>query len=475
MAKKLKHLSDNEVIDLSSEEDVARLTKPDEYAKKNLPKAMIRRMIGKSEDLLKLIPDSPDFVKGIQSNGFKENSSWFGLKQKGAQKKLDAAIEGTRSMLNEFLENQTRDPRKQLKRYLEKYAQSPDLQSLWAIYLFNTSKDFSDNKDVSKMAINRMDEDRLKNLKKALLGMMSAVFSDCITFYYTAWFIQIYNEYLFTLNRMLKYNYSIISQEVDKRFEEVVRRVFQGQKKVAAMILKKEELDSFNVMSRSIANSNYAVLNLAPKRIKETIAAMDKSEDRDLDIKVIVNNTMTMLISILTLYVRIPAFSQKKLVHNLLQQIPDPDIEMEMRKQVIVLSQYVAEYKLAYATEDLNMKRAAMRTVYKYALEVADKNIDGSIPTKWHANVILRIGWVAINAQGEVIFEKKEYQQVLKTAYNYLGWIVSNCTIPAPSKGNENTNEGKIRQNLIDKAIQSRNKIAVIGKKVDLELDSVTL
>lgn len=473
MSNKHKHISDGDVIDLSSESDIQKLTKPDEHAKKNLPKSTIRRMIGKSEEIMRLIPDSPAFMKGIRTDGFKQESSWFGITQKRDQKKIDSAVEDARAILNAFLENQSRDPRKNLKRYVEKYEQSPHMQAIWAIYLFNTSKDFSENKDVSQMAINRMDEDRLKNLKKALQGMMSSIFSDCITFYYTTWFIQIYNDYLLTLNRMLKYNYSVISQETDKRFEPIVRRVHQGQKKVAAMIIKREELDSFNTMSRSISNSSYAVLNLAPKKIKETITALERTQDRDLDVKVNVNNIMTLLIAVLTLYVRVPAFSQKKLVNNLLSQIPDPDEEMDMRKKVVVLSQYVADYKLAYAAADLNSKRAAMKAIYKYALGIADNQINGDISTKWHANIVLRIGWVAINSQDEVLFQKSEYQQVLKTAYSYLGWIISNNTIPVQTKGKDTGSEERVRQNLIDKAIQSRSKIVTIGKTVDLELDSV--
>ena len=473
MSNKLKHISDSQIIDLSSDSDIQKLAKPDEHAGKNLPKSTIRRMTGKSEEILKLIPDSPEFIKGIRTDGFKKESSWFGFAQKKDQKKIETAVEDARAILNAFLENQTRDPRKNLKKYVEKYEQSPHMQAIWAIYLFNTSKDFSENKDVSPMAINRMDEDRLKNLKKALQGMMSSIFSDCITFYYTTWLIQIYNDYLHTLNRMLKYNYSVISQETDKRFEQMVRRVYQGQKKVAAMIIKREELDSFNTMSRAISNSSYAVLNLAPNKIKETITALERTQDRDLDVKVNINNIMTILISVLTLYVRVPTFSQKKLVNRLLSQIPDPDKEMEMRKTVVVLSQYVADYKLAYAAADLNSKRAAMKTVYKYALGIADNQINGEISTKWHANIVLRIGWVAINSQDEVLFQKSEYQQVLKTAYNYLGWIISNNTIPIQGKGKDRSTEEKVRQNLIDKAIQSRSKIVTIGKTVDLDLDSV--
>ena len=473
MSNKHKHISDNEIIDLSSETDLQKLTKPDEHAKKNLPKSTIRRMIGKSEEILNLIPDSPAFIKGIRTDGSKQESSWFGFAQKRDQKKIDSAVEDARAILNSFLENQTRDPRKNLKRYVEKYEQSPHMQAIWAIYLFNTSKDFSENKDVSQMAINRMDEDRLKNLKKALQGIMSSIFSDCITFYYTTWFFQIYNDYLLTLNRMLKYNYSVISQETDKRFEPMVRRVHQAQKKVAAMIIKREELDSFNTMSRSISHSSYAVLNLAPGKIKETIAALEKTQDREMDVKVNINNIMTLLISVLTLYVRVPAFSQKKLVNNLLSQIPDPDEEMDMRKKVVVLSQYVADYKLAYAAADLNSKRAAMKTVYKYALGIAENQINGEISSKWHANIVLRIGWVAINSQDEVLFQKSDYQQILKTAYNYLGWIISNNTIPTQAKGKDGTSDDKVRQNIIDKAIQSRSKIVTIGQTVDLELDSV--
>ncbi|MBU2646257.1 hypothetical protein KKI24_16240 [bacterium] len=473
MSNKYNIIPNDEVIDLSSEEDIERFTNPEAHAKKNLPKATIHHMFGKSEDLLKLIPDSPAFLKGIQSGGFKQNPGLFGFIQKGAQKKLDIAVERSRSKLNEFLENQTKDPRKDLKRYLDKYETSPDLQSLWAIYLFNISRDFSDSKNMTKTAIARMDEDRLKKLKKALQGLMSAIFSDCITIYYTTWFIQVYNEYLITLNRLLKYNYSIISQEVDKRFAELVRTVYQGQKRVASMILKKDELESFSSMTRAITGSSYALLNLAPSKIKETMATVEKPQERELDVKVSANNTMTMLMSVLTLYARIPAFSQKNLVQNLLKQMPDLDEELEMRKQVILLTEYVATCKLAYAVDDLNMKRAAMKSVYKYAVGIADNLIKGSIPSKWHANIILRIGWVAINSKDDIIFPKMEYQQVLKKAYQYLGWIVSNCTIPTQPKGNENRKEDKIRQSLINQAIQSRTKIAVIGKTVDLALDAV--
>jgi len=472
MSDKYTVIPDDEIIDLSSEEDILRLTKPEEYAKKNLPKADIHRMIGKSENLLKLIPDSPDFLKGIQSDGFKQNPGWFGFKQKGAQKKQDIAIERMRRALNEFLENHAKDPRKDLKRYLEKYENSPDLQSLWAIYLFNTSRDFSDKKNVSKMAIARMDEDRLKGLKKALQGLMSAIFSDCITIYYTTWFIQVYNEYLITLNRSLKYNYSMISQEVDKRFEDIIPNVYQGQKRVAAMILKKEELESFGAMTRTITNSSYALLNLAPSKIKEAIAVIEKTQDREIDIQVNVNNIMTMMMNVLTLYARIPTFSEKKLLQNITKQIPDPDEELEIRKHVIVLMQYVATCKLAFAAQNLDMKRASMKALYEYAIGIADNHIKGSIPTKWHANIVLRIGWVAINAKDEVIFQRTDYLRILKKAHNYLGWIVSNCTIPNQPKG-KNKNEDKIRQNLIEKAIQSRKKIEIISNTFDLVLDNV--
>ncbi len=265
---KLHDIPDDLIIDLSaSDEELDLLINRTKHAKKQLQKGMVKGTLGKIEVLLNSIPDSPSFLKSVRYEGFGQKSNWLGFKQREANKKLKTAIKETRSILNDFIENGTRDPRKMIKRNVNRFKDCPEMHALNAIYLFNASSNPSQCEDTSLIATNRMDQDRLKSLKKALQGMMSAIFNGCISVFYVIWFVQIYNEYLNTPDRLLKYNYSLISDIRDPQFDQISRKLYLGQLKVIAMIIKKEELEGFKMMSRKITNSSFAIFTLTPKNL----------------------------------------------------------------------------------------------------------------------------------------------------------------------------------------------------------------
>ena len=465
---RLEHVPDDQIIDLSSDEEIARLTRSKAGSGKPLNRAMIKRMIGKAEVLLGYIPGAPSFMKGIHFDGFASKEGRFSLKRK-SEKKLSTAIEETRGAINSYIEDRTLDPRKLVKKHLDRFHESADMHALHAIYLFNSSVDYTQNAEVSEVASNRLDEDRLKRLRRSLLEMMSAFFNDCISVYYATWFVQIYNEYLITLARILKFNYVVISEARDARFEEMERKVHRGQLQVEAMILKKEELEPFHAMCRMVANTSFVVFSLTRKQIRDTLAILEKNPDRQLSVTLNVNNVMTMVMSILNLFARVPVFTEKKLVLNTLRAIPKIGEEMEMRKRVIMSTQYVSDYRMAVALGDLNLQRSAMRTVLQYCVDTIENHMDGTVPTRWHANIIMRISWVVVNASDQVIFDKNEFENLLREAYRYLGYIVNNCTIKTNPKHKENGSD--LRQQLIDKAILSRNKLIEIGKINGIHLD----
>lgn len=356
---------------------------------------------------------------------------------------------------------------------MERFPDSPDLHALWAIYLFNYSTSRSQKEEVSRLANNRMDEDKVKRFRKCLLEMISVFNSDCLNVYYVTWFIQIYNEYLAILKRMFEYTLSIISHESDKRFEEIVRKVFQGHAEVEAMILKKEDLESFNAMGRMVSNSNFAILNLTHQSIKETFAALEKIGEEQLSAKLNVNNIINMLMNILLLFAKIPVMTQQKYVFNFLKGLPNLGDEMEMRKKVILSAQYVNNYKMAAAIGDLSQKRSTMRTVYKYCLDIVQNDMDQTVPTRWHANIIMRLGWVVINSSDQAIFEKEEFEKILRQAYQYLNNIVINCTVPTNPKRKETSGSTDLKQSMIEKALKSRSKIVDVGKAQGFNLDDL--
>ncbi len=471
---KLHNVPDDLIIDLSSSaEDLDQLIKRTKHAKKQLKKGMVKGTLGKVEVLLNSIPDSPSFLKSVRYEGFGQKSNWFGFKQREANKKLKAAIKETRSILNDFIENGTRDPRKIIKRNVNRFKDCPDMQALNAIYLFNASSNPSQNEDVSLMATNRMDQDRLRTLKKALQGMMSAIFNGCISVFYIIWFVQIYNEYLNTLDRLLKYNYSLISDMRDPQFDQISKELYLGQLKVITMIIKKEELEGFKTMSRKITNSSFAVYTLTPKRIRSAVLQQDKSLGKQASSRVNANNVIVILMSILQLFAKIPAFTQKNLVRDILKQIPNTNNEIELRKRVIMTTQYVNEYRLATSIADQKKQKSLMRLIYQYSLDTIQQ-ISEKVSSKWHVSMLMRISWVALNSTDYTYFTKSEFKQVLLNAYKYLGFVIYNSSMPATARGKEDTNGENITQAFIDKTILTRSRIINIGTTHGYEIDPLS-
>ncbi|MCG8333009.1 MAG: hypothetical protein MJE63_00720, partial [Proteobacteria bacterium] len=434
--------------------------------------SVIRDLIEKSEILINSIPATPDFLKGLKYREPKKK--WFNFRKKEESEQIKSMIANCRHSLNSYIERRSNDPRKEINKNLLRYDNQSDLHSLRAIYLFNETSNPSNYGGVSEMATQKMDENRFKNLKKSLQEMMFAVLNGSTSLYNINWFIQIYNEFLNTLSRMINYKHYELVHHDNKQFKKTIEELYTAKIKVMALTIKREELEPFKVLSRKLAGSSYAVENFTEKTIKEAGHALEKEPGKLILHKMNANNIIVVLMTTLLLLAKVPLFNAKKLVEKILGLIPEVTTNLEMRKRVVMTSIYVTEYKTALALGNLEDQKKIMQTMYDFTLETIKTHVGEEVSTKWHADQILRIAWIALCSEEPILFAPAAYKLVLKQAYICLGKIIYNCTIDTKPRENEPEFQ-KIspKQKLIDEAVICRCKIVEIGKNHGLNLEDI--
>jgi len=433
--------------------------------------SVIKDHIGQVEFLLESIPDSADFLKSQKYGDSKRR--WFSFRKSDKSMQLQEIVDRNRRALNSYVDNRKIDPRREINRSLQKYNNSADLHALHAIYMFNASSNPIQYKEVSKIATNKLDENRFKNLKKCLQEIIYAVLKGSTCIYSVNWLIQIYNEYLSTLHRMMRYRHSEMSSMGQSRFDKGLDALYTGQIKVISMLINRDELNSFKALSRKLANTGYIVENFDPKDIEKAAMALESDPRKPIIGKMNANNIIVILMTTLLLLAKIPIFRQKKLVANILAQIPVTASDLEIRKRVVETSLYMTDFKLAVSVGDVDLQKKTIKILYDFCRQTISEFVSDSVSSKWHADQVLRIAWIALSSQKPPLFEKSDYKELLRYAYQLLGRLVYHCTIDTKGKDRDSQIEKTARkQKLIDEAILSRAKIQDIGREMGLDFDS---
>jgi len=449
-------------------------TAPEKELKKpqQLTQNVVRDQIEKAEFLVNSLPDSDDFLKGLKYREPKQR--WFNFRKKEESEQIKSAISRCRHVLNAHLEKRGADPRREINKSLLRHHNQSDLHALHAIYVFSEISNPDKYKDVSEMATQKLDENRFKSLKKSLQEIMYAILNGSTSLYTVNWFVQIYNEFLSTLNRMLNYKHSDLVAHDNKEFKAVIEALYLARIKVISLILKREELEPFKVLSRKLSGTSYALENFSEKQIKESANAVEKEPGKIITRKMNANNIIVVLMTSLLLLAKVPLFNKRKLVGKTLGIIPEANTNLEMRKRVVMTSVFVTDYKTALSVGDLEGQKKSMAQMYEFALETVKKFVGETVSTKWHADQIIRIAWIALCSEDPPLFNRNDYLMLLKQAYIFLGLIIYNCTIELKIKDAEAESlRDSQKQKLIDEAIICRCKIMDIGKNHGLNLESI--
>lgn len=433
--------------------------------------SVVRDHIGRADFLLDAIPDSASFLKGVKFTESKVR--WFSFNKRAKSQQLKDTIDRTRLALNSYIENRQNDPRREINRNLQKYNSSADLHALHAIYVFNESSSPIRYQEVSKIATNRLDESRFKNLKKCLQEMMSAVINGSTCIYTINWFIQIYNEYLNTLNRMMKFRHSELIAMDQNRFDKALEALYLGQIRVISLMINRDELNSFKALSRKISNSPYAIENFSPQDIEKAAVALQDQPSKPIIGKMNANNIIVILMTSLLLMAKIPVFRQHKLVANILSRMPDVSTELQIRKRVVETSLYITDFKLAVAVGDVEKQKKVMKTLYQYCRTTVQDYVSETVSSKWDADQVLRIAWIALSSQNPELFPSQEYRDVLAYAFHLLGKLINNNAIETRGKDSESElQKASQKQRLIDEAIVCRCKIQDIARDLGLNFNA---
>ena len=433
--------------------------------------SVIRDHIDRTDFLLVSIPDSAGFLKRLKYSESK--TRWLRFRKKEKSQQLKDVVDRTRLALNTFIDNRKHDPRRELNRNLQKFSGSADLHALHAIYMFNVSSSPIRFKDVSKIATNNLDENRFKNLKRCLQEIMVAVINGSTCIYTINWFIQIYNEYLATLNRMMKFRHSELIAMEQNRFDKALEALYLGQVRVVSLMINRDELNSFKTLSRKIVNSPYAVENFSTQDIERAAVALESQPGKPIIGKMNANNIIVILMTSLLLMAKIPVFRLHKVVEGILSRVPDLSTELQIRKRVVETSLYITDFKLAMAVGDVEKQKKVMKTLYQFCRTTVQEYVSETVSSKWDADQVLRIAWIALSSQNPELFPSPEYRDVLAYAYHLLGKLIDNNAIETKGKDSESQlQKASQKQKLIDEAVLCRCKIQDIGRDLGLNFNA---
>ena len=363
--------------------------------------------------LLKESPDSPLFLG-------KTKIKIKAPKRRLFRKKEYADITSLRIDLNKLSESGKTEihNRQKVRADLKNYPDVADLNIISAIYTFQDIPRKGEKSDLTAMAENKLNENQLFQLKKAIFEIVKAFHNGGLNIFNINWFMKIYLEYLNSYKGRLTYEYRSIAHKKDKQVSQLAQKLRNKQSDIISLMSIQDQLGGIARLSRRLNGTTYLSECFSAIEIKKATTAVQNGDPA----KVITQDRTAakiifVLFTLLFLMAKVPIL--KDLTEEVLKTIPDDEKGILLRKRMVLTLVLMSEFEVALASGDKPRAREATDKVYAYCLNtINDYTKDIPLKEQYEIDPYLKAIWLVKSADG--LFSRDKYKEMLGQAYRFL-------------------------------------------------------
>jgi len=332
--------------------------------------------------------------------------------------------------------------RQKVRSDIKAYPNVPDLHIINAIYTFQDIPRIADKKQISIIMQNRVNQNQLVQLQRAIEEMVRAFYQGGISVFNINWFVKIYVEYLMVYKRRLTFEYDGIAQRKNSEMSTLANKIRLKQMEILELLKINDKLGAITKLSRRLNGTTYLSDSFMPMEIKKAAHAVHKGE-----LSKVINEDRSsgkiifVLMTLLFLMAKIPLL--QTVLESLLEIIPDESRSIMLRKKMVYTIVRMTQFELAMASGDKNRARNASNHLYKYCKETIGLHLKGTIINEQcEVDAYLKIIWMIKASNG--LFERSSYRKLVKEAYEYTKLMI----------GETNQLKGTSRDIVVDLAVR---------------------
>ncbi|MCP4754715.1 MAG: hypothetical protein GY866_27865 [Proteobacteria bacterium] len=366
------------------------------------------------QDLLKESPDSPIFlgkkkltIQEPKKRGFFKRSKYPDLTK-------------LRVDLNTLTDKGKVDlhSRQKVRMDLKKFPDVPDLHVINAVYTYQDIPRQTGKEQVSQLAQNKLNENQLVQLKKAIHEIVLAFHHGGLSVFNANWFMKIYIEYLNVYKGRLTYEYKNVANRGGSESSQLASKIRTKQTEIIELMSIKEKIGGMARLGRRLNGTTYLSDAFTQFEIKRAAQAMKNGElTKTIGEGRTAAKTLIVLMTMLFMLAKVPIL--KNLVEEILAIFPDDDRGIILRKRMVATIMKCAEFELALVGGDKSKTRQAANVLYTYCLKTIEEHIQGTmIKEQYEIDPFLKAVWLVKSADG--LFSKSNYKVMVDKAYNLL-------------------------------------------------------
>lgn len=369
--------------------------------------------IARIQQLLKEAPDHPEFLGKYKPMVIDSKKGFF-------KKRKYQDLAKLRADLNNLTVDGKIDThsRQKVRADLKKYPEVPDLHVINAVYTYQDTPRTGDRQAISHQAQDKLHEHQLDQLKRALHEVVLAFHHGGLSIFNINWFMKIYIDYLNVYKSRLSHEYQGILKNTDKESVTLKRKLSAKQTQIIEMLDIKARFGTLSKLSVKLNGTTYLSDAFSPMELRKSVAAFKTGEVS----KVIVEERRAgkivfVYLAMLTLLAKVPIL--KHLVEDGLNQIPDDDRGVSLRKRMVMTLMKVSDFDLAMASGIKDEARKASQEIYNFCSETIKLRLQNQIMRElYEVDAYIKQIWIIKSSDG--LYERNAYKNLLKEAYNNL-------------------------------------------------------
>jgi len=377
------------------------------------PRLSSTGQFAKIQQLLKEAPDSPEFLGKYRPMVVEQKKGFF-------KKKRYKDLAKLRLDLNKLAGDGKVDvhSRQKVRSDLKKYPEVPDLHVINAVYTYQDTPRTDEVKAITRRAKDKLAEHQQDQLKKSIHEIVLAFHHGGLSIFNVNWFMKVYIDYLNVYKGRLSHEYRGIRRNKDRESNTLTKKLIAKQTEIIEMLDVKVRFGGLSKLGIKLNGTTYLSDSFTPWELRRASSAF---KDGDLSRLIVeerrAGKLMFVYLTMLTLLSKVPIL--KLLVEDALNQIPEDERGITLRKRMVMTVMKVSEFELAMASGDKTKSRNAANDLYKLCYETIKTRLINQVMREiYEVDAYLKAIWIVKSTNG--LFERKAYRELLKQAYGYL-------------------------------------------------------
>jgi len=365
------------------------------------------RIITEFNRIIDRFPDSPQFLgKDIYYPEPKKRLF-------GGKKTLD--VSEIREEVQKFTEKEgVTKARDLINKKMKLHPNSPDLQALKAIQLYN---------DVSRSGIG---QNKMDLLYDPLVMISKALYNGGSNIYNANWFMTIYLKYLDIIRERLGREYRFGLHHADSDVRKSADLLYQKLLKIPRMVQVKTQMAGLKNLNLKLKGTAIVTQNISIMDLKLACQAVaGNNPTKSIGEGKPANSILFITLTLNSLFARIPLLSDS--VTKVLKHIPDLNRDLILQKQMIINSKRTNDFLLAVASGNKDHARALANKLYKMSRQNIAYYLENALlKQQYETDPFIKTAWIA--KESRELFEADINKERLNRAVECLNVILgSRC------------------------------------------------